>query len=116
MKISISGTEEVIRVVKALSEEQLESAVKDTAKKTENRISSKTPVRTGRMKSSIATEAEGNRASVGYGVDYAQYVEFGHRTRSGSYVPGKHMLESTVNEVAGDFVQAVITQLQKDGL
>ena len=33
-------------------------------------------------------------------VEYAPYVEYGHRTRGGKgYVPGKHMLETSEQEL-----------------
>ncbi len=58
----------------------------------------RTPVRTGTLQGSIRFEParrEGNRVVGRWGsfdVNYALFVEVGHHTRSGSFVPGRYML------------------------
>lgn len=42
-------------------------------------------------------------------VSYAPYVEYGHRTRGGGFVPGRFMLTISVNELKGD-VPAIINR------
>lgn len=46
------------------------------------------------MRSATPSPATGE---FGYTVEYAPYVEFGHRTRSGGNVPGQHYLQANVN-------------------
>ena len=41
----------------------------------------------GRLRSSITTQASGFTAKIGTNVEYAQYVEYGHRQEPGRFVP-----------------------------
>lgn len=36
-------------------------------------------------------------ATIGYTAEYAPHVEYGHRTRSGGYVPGQYYLQEMVD-------------------
>ena len=60
-----------------------------------------TPVITGRLRNSITHEISPERASVGTNVQYARFVEFGHRQQPGRYVPqiGKRLVKSRVEGV-----------------
>ena len=49
---------------------------------------------TGRLKNSITSRVEGDKAVVGSDVEYAVYVHEGHRTRSGSFVPARPFLRA----------------------
>lgn len=58
---------------------QASAAVRETAYAVEARAKQVVPVRTGNLRNSIQTDAEPGalRATVGTGVDYAIYVEYG---------------------------------------
>ena len=67
-----------------------------------------TPVDTGALKNSLFAEMDSDReATVGYTVEYAVYVEMGHHTRGGRYIPGRYMLTGAVNKVEPAFRAAV---------
>jgi hypothetical protein len=67
-----------------------------------------TPVDTGNLKNSLFVEMEDERnAVVGYTAEYAHYVELGHHTRAGRYIPGRYMLTGAVNKVAPAFLAAI---------
>ena len=77
-----------------------------------NRVSSKlirkvklkTPVDSGVLRKSWHSKKDGDLARVVYNnVKYAQYVEYGHRTRGGkSFVDGVYMLEKSVKEIESE--------------
>lgn len=45
----------------------------------------------------LRKSAQYARNSVGYLMDYAPHVEYGHRTRNGGYVPGQYYLKRNVD-------------------
>lgn len=56
------------------------------------RASGGTPVDTGELRKSSSADSE----SMGYTKEYAPYVEYGHRTVNGGYVPGQYFLKRNV--------------------
>lgn len=52
-----------------------------------------TPVRTGELRQSLSYSGD----EVGYTKEYAPYVEFGHRTKGGKFVPGKAFLKANMD-------------------
>ncbi|EQK39817.1 hypothetical protein C672_3637 [[Clostridium] bifermentans ATCC 638] len=62
------------------------------------KVKIKTPVDTGYLKRSWNMEQGHYRVTIGTNVEYAAAVEEGHRTRSGGFVEGKHMLKTTMEE------------------
>ena len=67
-----------------------------------------TPVDTGYLKNSLFVEMDTPvEATVGYTAEYAHYIEAGHHTRSGRYIPGRYMLTGAVNKVAPAFLAAI---------
>jgi hypothetical protein len=60
-----------------------------------------TPVVTGRLRSSIYSNITPERASVGTNVQYAAYVEYGHKQQPGRYVAaiGKRLVQREVDPV-----------------
>ena len=65
------------------------------------KVKLKTPVDSGVLRKSWRSKKDGDLARVVYNnVKYAQYVEYGHRTRGGkSFVDGVYMLEKSVKEI-----------------
>lgn len=93
--------------------ETLAKAVAEAAK-------GRTPVDTGRLQSGFSIEVAecegGARAVILNPVEYASYVEMGHRTRGGGWVPGRFMLELACDEVmlmAPEMLQSVIADYLK---
>ena len=56
-----------------------------------------TPVDSGRLKDSICHEVRDEQTiSVKSEVEYAPYVDQGHTTKNGRFVPGRHMFEQAL--------------------
>lgn len=69
-------------------------------------IKSKTPVDSGNLQNSIKPDDEG----VFSDVDYAPFVDLGHRTRGGGrFIPGNHMFD----EGGEEYQNKVIEELDK---
>jgi len=72
----------------------------------QGKVKEKTPKRTGRLQDSwkvgkIQNHGGEYTIEVYTNVDYAEPVEYGRRTRGGGgFVPGKHMMELSLQEVA----------------
>jgi len=67
-----------------------------------------TPVDTGALKNSLFVSIDSDsEATVGYTAEYAAFVELGHNTRAGRYVPGHYMLTGGVNKVEPSFRAAI---------
>ena len=95
-------------------------AIEKSALYVNERLKQLTPVDTGNMQESEGIEFERSggllngmtsKAFVGPGVlkpaDYAIFVELGHRTRSGSWVPGQFFVERAYFETKG-VVESII--------
>ena len=72
--------------------------------KLKTRVVLKTPVDTGVLRRSWKYKTiNENEGILSNGVHYAQYVEYGHRTRGGkSFVDGVYMLEKSVKEIESE--------------
>lgn len=72
----------------------------------QGRVKEKTPHRTGRLQDSwkvgkIQKRGDEYYIEVYTNVEYAEPVEYGHRTRGGKgFVPGKHMMELSLDEIS----------------
>lgn len=89
----------------------IDEGVKAGIQRASNRIAAEiladakenTPVRTATLKRgwkiSQPPKTEGNvtTTEVANTVEYASYVEEGHKTRNGGFVPGRHMFKTAVN-------------------
>ena len=68
-------------------------------------VKEKTPHKTGRLQDSwkvgpIVKKGDTYYIEVYTNVEYAEPVEYGHRTRGGrGFVPGKHMMELSLEEL-----------------
>lgn len=72
------------------------------------------PVGTGHLKSTIFVTENGNDVEVGFSADYASYVEFGHYTRSGSYVPAQPFLRSAIDTEELAALSAIVDSVEKN--
>lgn len=72
----------------------------------QGRVKERTPRQTGRLQDSWTVGKIQRRGDEYYievytNVDYAEPVEYGHRTRGGKgFVPGKHMMELSLEELS----------------
>ena len=76
----------------------------------------KTPVDTGQLRRSWELEKGDLYVKLYNNVEYAQFVEFGHRTRGGkSYVEGVYMLKTSFEKTEKDFENDLEKLLKKYG-
>ena len=76
----------------------------------------KTPVDTGQLRRSWELEKGDLYVKLYNNVEYAQFVEFGHRTRGGkSYVEGVYMLKTSFEKTKKDFENDLEKLLKKYG-
>ena len=74
----------------------------------------KTPVDTGQLRRSWELEKGDLYVKLYNNVEYAQFVEFGHRTRGGkSYVEGVYMLKTSFEKTEKDFTNDLEKLLKK---
>ncbi len=72
-----------------------------------------TAVDTGRLRNSITHQVNKDKKEVyiGTNVEYAPYVELGHRLPNGGYVAGIHYLEKAVTNHMGQYEQIMTLAL-----
>lgn len=74
-----------------------------------NRVKPLTPARTGHLRGAWArTEPSGGTVEIGNPVEYAPFVEFGHRIvayghDTGRFYPGTFMLRDSLDDLAANF-------------
>ena len=66
------------------------------------------PVDTGALRDSAVFD----HGAFGYTASYAPFVNYGHRTRDGGFVPGRHFLEEVVNSQEGRYREEVLKKLR----
>lgn len=74
-----------------------------------------TPVDSGELRKSsgITKPGGGDTGEMGYTKEYAPHVEFGHRTVSGSWVPGQHFLQRNLEEQAPIFKEDLEKEIER---
>ncbi len=68
-----------------------------------------TPIKTGELRKSSGTYGD----EMGYTVDYAPHVEYGHRTIDGGWVSGQHFLKANVDSQAFIYYQDLKNAIKK---
>ena len=68
-----------------------------------------TPVRTGELRQSMGYSGD----EIGYTKEYAPWVEFGHRTKSGKFVTGRAFLKANMDRQQKILVADVRKHIQK---
>lgn len=89
-------------------EQRLNANIEKNAEKVLNRtgafilrdVKMNTPVDTGRLRRSWKIKKEPFQIIIYNNTKYAQHVEYGHRTKSGSSVAGRYMLRNAVERGA----------------
>lgn len=84
--------------IKGQLDDAIERALEAMGMQAENHVKMyETAVDTGNLRNSITHAIEDPRTvAIGTNVEYAPYVEFGHRLPSGSQVAGIHYLEKGI--------------------
>ena len=102
--MEIQGLDNFIKTLNNASNDFNEEANKrlnNISQKLIAKVKFKTPVDSGVLRRSWRVKKEGDLARVIYNnIEYAPYVEYGHRTRGGkSFVDGQYMLSKSVKEI-----------------
>lgn len=115
LDINVNGAEELAAALGNLSVARFNAVAKFTAQNIYNRGVAKggTPLDTGELRQSMHVSIGGEEAVVGYSKDYAPHVEFGHRTRGGSYVEGQHYLQRNVEAERPKYMQLMKDNIRK---
>ena len=105
LTITIKGLDETIKYFDVLGNKKLPSVLRAGLAKSSTfvlgRLNNNTPVDTGRLKSSNKKIVGTTNALIGPDssiAPYATWVEHGHHTRSGSWVPGQFFIRRTAIE------------------
>ena len=107
-----SHTKEVLESVQAAKDQALEII----GGKAESYAKKLSPVDTGNLRNSITHQQRDKDTEViGTNVEYAPYVELGHHTPSGSYVPPKPYLRPAAENHAEEYRQIVVSVLSSIG-
>jgi hypothetical protein len=84
----------LIRSLKASQEKvgrEKQAFMNNVGKQMADEVKRNTPVDTGNLRDSIHHEISGDTISITTDVVYAPYVDKGHATKGGTFVPGRHM-------------------------
>ena len=98
MSVTVSGAQKVLDAFNRISDVDAWSILRATARDILNRGKEPggTPVRTGQLRISLGYSEDAFGFTVGYLKEYAPYVEYGHRTRTGGFAPGQFYLKRNV--------------------
>lgn len=108
MKITITGVEEVKSRLTRLADVPWSDIQEDEAREMKAKSDTVTPVDTGALRDSAVFD----HGEFGYTAYYAPFVNYGHRTRDGGFVPGRHFLEEVVNSQEGRYKEEVLKKLR----
>jgi len=124
MDIKVTGLDELIKKLDVYNESNLNGAIEGAmdsgASLIYGTLLAKTPVKTGNLRASERIEKEKLLRRIGPDISkasYAPFVEFGHHTRSGSFVPGQFFIEQTALEtmkpVSNLIISAILNAIKK---
>lgn len=110
VKLTVEGFPPLEKELKRLSAVRFDAVCKKNMTEVYNRgKSGGTPVDTGELRQSLHQAGD----TAGYGASYAAHVEYGHRTRGSSYVPGQRYLQKNVDTQRPIFYADLRKQLNK---
>lgn len=109
MKITLSGDKELEAVLTKMADINWDPIWSKQGEEMKRKSDAVTPYRTGALRRS-ATYQQGE---FGYTVDYADDVNYGHRTRGGGFVSGQHFLEEVVNGQDQQYKDEVLKYLKE---
>lgn len=109
MRITITGVDEVKLRLTDVADIEWDEIWRKQGEEMIRKSDAIVPVDTGALRDSAYYED----GEFGYTVDYASHVNYGHATRSGGFVPGRHFLEEVVNDQEEKYRQAVLNNLRE---
>jgi HK97 gp10 family phage protein len=120
--ITITGVDQVIKRLSDLQGGKMQGALNNAFSQASrlalSTLQNNTPVDTGALKASEdITVVSPQKVLVGPNVSmiphYAPDVEFGHHTRSGSWVPGQHFVELTAVQIRMAVINIFIKSIRR---
>lgn len=114
INIEFSGFQELEAELNRLNSVKFNQVVAKQTKELLNRAgaSGGTPVDTGNLR--MSSRADPSDGVMGYTVEYAPHVEFGHRTRNGGYAEGQRFLQHNVDTQRPIYKQDLINAIRKE--
>jgi hypothetical protein len=109
MKINITGVEELEAELTRMSDIEWAEIWDHQGLEMMEKADIYTPFRTGELRQSANFSVD----TFGYEAEYAPDVNYGHRTRSGSFVPGQHFLEQIVAGQDESYKNEVLKHLKE---
>lgn len=113
IRLQAPGIEDLERVLARKSAVDFGAVVAKQAKDmlTRAREEGGTPVDTGELRKS--SKANPRSGEMGYTVEYAPHVEYGHRTRNGGFVQGQRFLQANVETQRPIYKEDLIDAIRK---
>ena len=92
--------QQLSRMIESEYPTEFRAMVIQIAYELQGKVKEKTPRKTGRLQDSWKVGPIVKKGDTYNNVEYAEPVEYGHRTRGGrGFVPGKHMMELSLEEL-----------------
>jgi HK97 gp10 family phage protein len=123
LQVKIKGINELIKklgVARADLDPVIISTTTRVGKHALTVLRSNTPVDTGNLKDSMTLELKGKSFVLGPNEEqapYAKFVEFGHHSRAGNWIPGKWFTKKTLTQIkpynAEQFQKAIMSWIRK---
>lgn len=113
IRLQAPGIEDLERLLSHKSAVDFDAVVAKQAKDmlTRAREEGGTPVDTGELRKS--SKASPRSGEMGYTVEYAPHVEYGHRTRNGGFVQGQRFLQANVETQRPIYKEDLIDAIRK---
>ena len=110
VSIKMSGDDALADELRRLSNVRFDAVIEKNMAQIYNRGKSEggTPVDTGELRASLGKSGD----EVGYAKSYGPHVEYGHRTRSGGWVPGQKYLYNNVEAQRPIFRKDLVKHLK----
>ena len=107
-----------LNVLKQRFPQEIESFLVEIASRGLRKAKQRSPVDTGELRRNWnigKVKRSGDSLSIELynNTEYAPYVEYGHRTRNGGFVPGVYMLEITLMELERELPRHLYKLLQR---
>lgn len=106
VQVMLDGQNALVAALREKSQEDFLQCCKWATVQLRNNARKHTPVRTGKLRSSLRAvmPSSGVDGEVGYTRHYAPHVEYGHRTVNGGFVRGQYYLKAAVDETRPQFL------------
>lgn len=112
--IEIKMTEDNVQKTLESTYEAIYNALEIIGNKASDYAAGLAPVDTGNLRDSITSEVVLSEKAVyiGSAVEYAPYVEFGHRQNNGKTVPEKHFLKPAIENHIDEYKAIIESELR----